>query len=65
MTLQDTLLAYIFPYDEDDQQRTERLVTVVESLEEKQKLAFTAIIRKQQRFNDDLQKYVRMCEDEV
>jgi hypothetical protein len=65
MILQDTLLAYIFPYDEDDQQRTERLVTVVESLEEKQKLAFTAIIRKQQRFNDDLQKYVRICEDEV
>ncbi|KAG1562450.1 hypothetical protein G6F49_000907 [Rhizopus delemar] len=44
MALEDTLFTYIFPYNEDDQQRTERLITVLETLEQRQKLAFTAIL---------------------
>jgi sister-chromatid-cohesion protein PDS5 len=62
MALEDTLFAYIFPYNEDDQQRTERLITVLETLEQRQKLAFTAIVRKQKRFNDDMHKYLRIGE---
>ncbi|KAI9267841.1 armadillo-type protein [Sporodiniella umbellata] len=44
INLEETLLNYIFPYNEDDQQRTDRLITVFEALEDRQKLAFTAIL---------------------
>lgn len=65
MNLEEALFAYIFPYNEDDEQRTDRLISVVETLEERQKLAFIALVRKQKRFNDDLQKFRQMCEDKV
>lgn len=65
MALEDALITYIFPYDENEQQRAERLVVITETLEQRQKIAFTAIIRKQKKFNDDMHKYLKMCEDMV
>ncbi|KAG1456183.1 hypothetical protein G6F55_006644 [Rhizopus delemar] len=65
MALEDALITYIFPYDENEQQRAERLVVITETLEQRQKIAFTAIIRKQKKFNDDMHKYLKMCEDMI
>ncbi|KAI8352060.1 hypothetical protein BD560DRAFT_477874 [Blakeslea trispora] len=68
MNLESTLLNYILPENENDAERTERLVVVVESLTEKQTLAFTALIRKQkikgntseheESKNDEFMKYL-------
>ncbi|KAI8348451.1 armadillo-type protein [Choanephora cucurbitarum] len=65
MNLESTLLTYILPENENDAERTERLIVVVESFAEKQKLAFTALIRKQKMFNDNLHKYIDMCEKAI
>lgn len=65
MCLEETLLKYIFPYNEDDEKRTERIVTVVDSLTPKQRLAFTALIQKQKTFNQNMQQYLNICENTV
>ena len=65
MNLESTLLTYILPENENDAERTERLIVVLESFAEKQKLAFTALVRKQKMFNDNLHKYIDMCEKAV
>jgi len=56
---------YIFPEDDNDAERTERLVTVVDSLKDKQKTAFLALLQKQKLFNENMMTYVEMCENHV
>lgn len=65
MCLEETLLKYIFPMNENDEERAERLVTVVDSLTPKQRLAFTALIQKQKAFNQNMQQYLKFCENLV
>lgn len=65
MNLENTLQKYIFPELDNDVERTERLITIVESLEPKQRLAFTAVIRKQKSFNENMNQFVKLCEDHV
>jgi hypothetical protein len=65
MSLESTLHKFILPQIDNDSDRTERLITVIESLQPKQKLAFTALIRKQKAFNENMNTYVKMCEDNV
>jgi sister-chromatid-cohesion protein PDS5 len=65
MNLESTLNKYIFPQLENDTERAERLVTIVGSFGEKQKLAFTALVRKQKLFNENMNTYVKMCENAV
>ncbi|EPB84270.1 hypothetical protein HMPREF1544_08990 [Mucor circinelloides 1006PhL] len=56
---------YIFPEDDNDAERTERLVTVVDSLKDKQKTAFLALLQKQKLFNENMMTYVEMCENHI
>lgn len=65
MSMERIINNYILPENENDSERAERLVTVVSALDERQKLAFTALVRKQQITNDNIQKYVKLCEDLV
>ncbi|KAI8080901.1 armadillo-type protein [Thamnidium elegans] len=65
MNLESTIQKYILPELENDLERTERLITIVESLEEKQKLAFTALVRKQKLFNENMNKYVKLCQEQI
>lgn len=65
MNLESTVQKYILPELENDLERTERLITIVESLEDKQKLAFTALVRKQKLFNENMNKYVTLCREHV
>ncbi|KAI8087857.1 armadillo-type protein [Gilbertella persicaria] len=62
MDMEHALLKYILPEDENDEERTERLVVVFESLHEKERLAFAALVRKQKMFNENLHTYVDMCQ---
>jgi sister-chromatid-cohesion protein PDS5 len=65
MNLESTIQEYILPEIENDAERTERLITVVESLSEKQRLAFTALVRKQKASNENMQRYVKLCKNNV
>ncbi|KAI9485716.1 MAG: armadillo-type protein [Benjaminiella poitrasii] len=63
MGLENTLLNHILPENENDAERTERLVTVYDSLQPKQRLAFTALIRRQKLFNENMHDYIKRCEN--
>lgn len=65
MSLESTIQEYILPEIENDADRVERLITVVGSLSEKQRLAFIALVRKQKSFNENMQRYVKLCENHV
>jgi sister-chromatid-cohesion protein PDS5 len=65
MNLESTLIKYIFPQEDNDTERAKRLVTVVGFFEKKQNLAFAALIRKQKSFHENLNTYIKMCEDAV
>ncbi|KAI8992505.1 armadillo-type protein [Pilobolus umbonatus] len=65
MGLEKTLLKHILPFNDNDSERADRLVTVVESLQPPQRLAFTALVRKQKRFNDDFHKYADMVDNAI
>lgn len=65
VALESALHQFILPQIDNDVDRTERLITIVDSLEPKQSLAFTALLRKQKAFNDHMHTYVKMCEDHV
>ncbi|KAI8878089.1 hypothetical protein K501DRAFT_229043, partial [Backusella circina FSU 941] len=65
MTLESALQEYIFPEDEDDSERVDRLVAVVGSLERKAEIAFSAILKKQKSFMDEMQKYLEICEANI
>lgn len=56
---------HILPENENDAERAGRLVTIVASLDEKQKLAFTALMRKQQSTNENIHRFVTLCQDLV
>lgn len=65
MNLESTLHKFILPELDNDIERTERLIIIIESLEDKQKLAFTGLVRKQNAFNVNMNTYVKMCQDRV
>lgn len=65
MNLESTLHKFILPEIENDAERTERLITMIESLEEKQKLAFTGLVRKKSAFNSNMQNYAKLCQDHM
>lgn len=47
--LEHTVHEYIIPTIMDDKERTERLITVFGSFDQKGKIAFLALVRKQKR----------------
>lgn len=65
VNLESTLNNYILPQVDNDSERAERLVNVVGTFGEKQKLAFTALVRKQKLFIENMHTYVNMCENAV
>lgn len=65
MNLESTLHKFILPEIDNDTERTERLITMIDSLEDKQRLAFTGLIRKKSAFNSNLNTYAKMCQDHL
>ncbi|CAO3633172.1 unnamed protein product [Mucor fragilis] len=59
------LQKYIFPENDNDAERTERLVVAVNALKEKQRTAFFALLQKQKLFNENMLTYVEMCENHM
>ncbi|KAI7902740.1 armadillo-type protein [Cokeromyces recurvatus] len=53
----DYLFSFLYLENENDVDRTERLVTIYDSLQSKQRLAFTALIRRQKLFNENMHDY--------
>lgn len=47
--VEKTLHEYIFPPMDDDLERTKRLVSILEMVDERSKYGFVSIIRKQKR----------------
>ncbi|KAI8646023.1 armadillo-type protein [Parasitella parasitica] len=56
---------FIVPENDNDAERTERLVTVLDSLKDKQKIAFLALLQKQKLFNENMLTFVEMCEKNI
>lgn len=65
MNLESTLHKYILPEIDNDAERTERLINIIESLEDKQRLAFTGLVRKKNAFNTNMNIYAKMCQDHM
>ncbi|KAL9541955.1 hypothetical protein MBANPS3_008853 [Mucor bainieri] len=63
--IESILQKYIFPENDNDAERTERLVVVVDALKEKQRVAFLALLQKQKLFNQNMLTYVEMCENHM
>ncbi|KAI9491520.1 armadillo-type protein [Zychaea mexicana] len=61
-TLESTVNQYLFPYNEDDKERTERLVFVIKSFEPRTKNAFRALIHKQRGCIAGIQRFIKACE---
>ncbi|KAG0164485.1 hypothetical protein DFQ30_009873 [Apophysomyces sp. BC1015] len=60
-TLESTIIQYILPENTNDVERTERLVTVLASLENRAEVAFSALIQRHKTFMESMQQYVRTC----
>lgn len=63
--IESTFQRFILPENDNDAERTERLVTVVGSLKDKQKVAFLALLQKQKLFNENMYTFVEMCENNI
>lgn len=63
--IESTFQKFILPENDNDAERTERLVSVVDSLKDKQKVAFLALLQKQKLFNENMYTFVEMCENNV
>ncbi|KAF7727823.1 hypothetical protein EC973_006936 [Apophysomyces ossiformis] len=59
--LESTLLRHIFPTNTDDIQRTDRLVTVIASLESRAERAFSSLIQRQKSFMEHMQHRLIGC----
>ncbi|KAI8082933.1 armadillo-type protein [Halteromyces radiatus] len=64
VALDDTVQRYIFPENLDDTARTERLITVYMSFDEKSKSAFHAFINYGKRNIEMMKKFVEYCEND-
>ncbi|KAI8379771.1 armadillo-type protein [Radiomyces spectabilis] len=60
--VESTMVSFILPENPDDEERTERLVTVFGHLEQRARVAFLALIRKQKIFSEVLRKFINVCE---
>ncbi|CEP19463.1 hypothetical protein [Parasitella parasitica] len=63
--IESILQTFIIPEDDNDADRAERLVTVVHSLKDKQKVALLALLQKQKLFNENMLTFVEMCEKNI
>jgi sister-chromatid-cohesion protein PDS5 len=57
-----TLLEQILPQEEDDMKRVERILNVMNELDERAKAAFIAFNKRQQQLSNVLSKFIEFCE---